>query len=413
MATPAITVDRVSKRFRLYHEKNQFLKTALLKGRRGRYEEFWALRDVSFEVAQGEAFGIIGPNGSGKSTLLKCLAQILTPDEGRLVHSGSVSALLELGAGFHPELSGRENIYLNGAILGLSRKELDRKFDEIVDFAGLERFIDSPIKSFSSGMYVRLGFAVAVNVDPDILVIDEVLAVGDENFQRKCAEKISDFRHEGRTIVLVSHGLDQVRNLCERVAWLNGGRLEAIGDPAEVIRAYAGTTHEDSQPTATGVRWGSGEVTIHEVELLDERQRPIRHCRTGDTVTLRLHFRANEPIEHPVFGVAIHTIEGVHVTGPNTRDVGLDVERIEGQGHVDLTLPSLPLLQGTYDLTTAIHDHEIAHCYDLRQPSLRFDVLRGAPAEEHGFVSLSPRWSVSVDGAVAEPVTTSRGDRRD
>ncbi|MGA0789524.1 MAG: ABC transporter ATP-binding protein, partial [Ilumatobacteraceae bacterium] len=225
MSAPAVAVHDLWKSFRLYHERNQFLKAAILRGRRARYEEFWALKDVSFEVPVGTTFGVIGSNGSGKSTLLKCLAGILVPERGSVEISGRISALLELGAGFHPELSGRENVFLNGAILGLSKKEIAARFDSIVDFAGLEDFIDTPVKNYSSGMFVRLGFAVAAHVEPEVLLVDEVLSVGDEAFQRKSAEKIEQFRREGRTIVFVSHGLGQVEQLCETVAWIDHGDL--------------------------------------------------------------------------------------------------------------------------------------------------------------------------------------------
>jgi ABC-2 type transport system ATP-binding protein len=409
VTTPAIVVDRLSKRFRLYHERNQFLKAAVLRGRRSQYEEFWALRDVSFEVYKGEAFGIIGENGSGKSTLLKCLAQILTPDAGSIRHDGSVSALLELGAGFHPELSGKENVYLNGAILGLSKKHIDRKFDEIVEFAGLERFIDTPVKNYSSGMYVRLGFAVAVNVDPDILVIDEVLAVGDENFQRKCAEKIAEFREDGRTIVLVSHGLGQVATLCDRAAWLSHGHVEAVGAPADVINSYAGAIHEDSQVSGHTTRWGSGEIRVTSIELLDGTGRSIPRCQTGDHVRLRLHFTAVDPIERPVFGIDIFTIEGVHVTGPNTRQQGVVPDVVHGTGHVDVSFDPLVLLPGTYDVTTSIHDHNVVHCFDTEHLAFRFDVLRGDPAEEAGVVSLRPRWRVESTSPSVEGARAGRG----
>jgi len=215
MSSEAVNVSGLWKNFRLYHEKNQYLKAAILRGRRARYEEFWALRGIDFTVPTGTTFGVIGSNGSGKSTLLKCLTGILMPDKGSVTVKGRISALLELGAGFHPELSGRENVFMNGAILGLSKKEITAKFDDIVEFAGLENFIDTPVKNYSSGMFVRLGFAVAAHVEPEVLLIDEVLSVGDESFQRKCAERIEQFRREGRTIVFVSHGLAQVEQLCE------------------------------------------------------------------------------------------------------------------------------------------------------------------------------------------------------
>lgn len=234
----AIVVDGVSKRFRLFHERNQTLKSAVMRGRRIVADEFWAVRDVSFEVAHGETFGLIGRNGSGKSTLLKTLARIYSPDEGRIALDGRVSSMLEVGSGFHPELSGRENIFLNGAILGLSRKQIAARFDEIVDFSGVEQFIDQPVKNYSSGMYVRLGFSVAVHTEPDILIVDEILAVGDGAFREKSRKKFLEFTGQGRTVVLVSHSLEEIRELCQRVAWLDGGRLRQLGPTDEVVAAY-------------------------------------------------------------------------------------------------------------------------------------------------------------------------------
>lgn len=236
--TAAVSVEHVSKKFRLYHERNQSLKSAVMRGRRSVHEDFWALRDVSFEVPEGSTFGLIGSNGSGKSTLLKCLAKIYYPEEGHITSHGKVAALLEVGSGFHPELTGRENIFLNGSILGMSRKEITAKFDEIVDFSGVAEFIDQPVKNYSSGMYVRLGFSVAINVDPDILVVDEVLAVGDAEFQAKCRTKFSDFRDAGKTVILVSHDMSSVKSMCDHVAWLNHGSLVASGEAESVIAQY-------------------------------------------------------------------------------------------------------------------------------------------------------------------------------
>jgi len=234
----AVVVDGVSKRFRLYRERNATLKSALMRGRASVYEEFWAVRDVSFDVPRGTTLGLIGRNGSGKSTLLKTLARILHPDEGQITMSGRVASLLEVGSGFHPELSGRENIYLNGSILGMSKKEIDSRFDEIVDFSEVRKFIDQPVKNYSSGMYVRLGFSVAVHVSPDILIVDEVLAVGDAAFKTKSKRKFAEFRDQKRTIILVSHSMPQVRALCDQVVWLDGGRVRAIGPSDEVVDAY-------------------------------------------------------------------------------------------------------------------------------------------------------------------------------
>jgi len=396
--TTAVSVEGVSKRFRLYRERNQSVKAAVLRRGRASYDDFWALRDVSLRIPAGGTFGLVGENGSGKSTLLKCLARILQPDAGRVVTTGKVAALLELGSGFHPELSGRENVFLNGSILGLSRGEITRRFDDIVGFAGLERFIDAPVKNYSSGMYVRLGFSVAINVDPDILLVDEVLAVGDESFQRRCAEKFAGFRAAGRTTVLVSHAMGQLRNLCDQVAWLEHGRVKAVGTPGNVVDDYVGEAHADrtAEPTAAGEpdrsRWGSGEARIDRVELLDAAGRPTTSVRTGDAVTVRLRWSTREPVERPVFGVAVHSLDGVEVTGPNTRDVDLVPDKIDGTGTVDLAVPRLLLLPGTYELSGAVYDYSRTHPYDHRHRVHRFDVEVGSPREEHGFTSLGGSW---------------------
>jgi ABC-type polysaccharide/polyol phosphate transport system ATPase subunit len=243
----AVRVDDVSKKFRLYHERNQTIKSAIMRGRTSVYEDFWALKDVSFDVPAGSTFGLIGSNGSGKSTLLKCLAKIYYPEQGAITALGKVAALLEVGSGFHQELSGRENVFLNGSILGMSKKEITRKFDEIVDFSGVEQFIDQPVKNYSSGMYVRLGFSIAINVDPDILVVDEVLSVGDAEFQKKCFEKFQDLRKSGKTVILVSHSMETVQSMCDQAAWLNHGHIMAVGEAEPTIRAYLGSLSGDTQ----------------------------------------------------------------------------------------------------------------------------------------------------------------------
>jgi len=237
--TTAISVNHVWKSFRLYHERNQYLKAAALRGRRARYEEFWALQDISFEVQAGESFGVVGSNGSGKSTLLKILSGVLVADKGSIARHGRLSSLLELGAGFHPELSGRENIYLNGAVLGLKRKEINALLTNIVEFAELEKFIDLPVKNYSNGMYIRLGFSVAVHVDPEILILDEVLAVGDESFQKKSRQRIERFKEEGRTILFVSHDLESVAGLCDSAIWILEGKVKSSGPAREVVDRYS------------------------------------------------------------------------------------------------------------------------------------------------------------------------------
>ncbi len=238
MTNVAVDVSHVSKKFRLYHERNQSLKSALMRGKVSHHDEFWALKDVSFQVPEGSTFGLIGGNGSGKSTLLKCLAGIYYPDEGSITSNGRIAAMLEVGSGFHPELSGRENIFLNGSILGMSRKTIEARFDDIVEFSGIGEFLDQPVKNYSSGMYVRLGFAVAIHVDPDILVVDEVLAVGDAEFQAKCNAKFGEFQKAGKTIILVTHDGNAVRNLCDHAAWLKHGELQMVGDAKTTVAAY-------------------------------------------------------------------------------------------------------------------------------------------------------------------------------
>ncbi len=245
MTESAVTVTNVSKRFRMYKERNQTIKSALMRGRTSVHEDFWALQDVDFIVPQGSTFGLIGSNGSGKSTLLKCLANIYFPDKGSIDHHGKIAAMLEVGSGFHTELSGRENIYLNGSILGMTRKEINRKIDEIIEFSGVEAFIDQPVKNYSSGMYVRLGFAIAINVDPDILIVDEVLAVGDAEFQARCLEKFAELKRKGRTVILVTHDMRTVAAMCDTVAWLNQGQLITVGKAQPTIEAYLGSLSSD------------------------------------------------------------------------------------------------------------------------------------------------------------------------
>jgi len=238
MSDWAVHVEDVSKRFRLYHERNQTLKSAILRGKTSKHEDFWALRDVTFEVKEGNTHALVGSNGSGKSTLLKCLAKIYWPTEGNIEYRGRMASLLEVGSGFHLELSGRENIYLNGSILGMSRKEIDRKFDSIVDFSGVEKFLDQPVKNYSSGMYVRLGFSIAIHVDPDILVVDEVLSVGDEEFQRKSFQKFLEFKEKGKTIILVTHTMQVVRDICDTATWINKGEMMTTGEASAVVDQY-------------------------------------------------------------------------------------------------------------------------------------------------------------------------------
>jgi ABC-2 type transport system ATP-binding protein len=388
----AVVIDHVSKQYRLYHERNQSLKATVLRGRRARYDEFLALDDVSFEVPHGVAFGLIGENGSGKSTLLKCMARILRPDGGRIETRGKVSALLELGAGFHPELSGRENVYLNGAILGLTKKQIDARFDEIVDFSGIEPFIDSPVKNYSSGMYVRLGFAIAINVDPEILLIDEVLAVGDAEFQRRCSDKITEFREEGRTIVVVSHALPSIRSLCSQVALLDHGHLVRVGSAEDVIEGYLGEVADRSALAGASVHRGSGEVLVERVEVLNGTGTAVSSVRTGAPVVFRVQYCAKRAVDDPVFDLAFHTVSGTHVSSATTRQFALRLQVPAGPGILEYNIDHLPLASGHYDIGITVHDTTMTHHLDLVDRVARFTVEPASARDEGGVVSFRGSW---------------------
>ncbi|MFN3255086.1 MAG: ABC transporter ATP-binding protein [Ilumatobacter sp.] len=390
----ALVVDHVTKTFRIHSEKASSLKQFIATGGRNRYEDFYALRDISFEVEVGSAVGIIGHNGSGKSTLLKCMAQILTPNEGSITVNKRMAALLELGAGFHPELSGRDNVFLNAAILGMARKEIAERFDEIVDFSGLHDFIDAPVKTYSSGMYVRLAFAVAINVDPDLLLIDEILAVGDVTFQQKCMEKFARFREEGRTLVLVTHDTGSVRHFCDRAIWIDHGQIKADGEPAAVIDEYnENMLGGEENPEGGGIRRGDGPIRVTSVEML-VGGRPTDRFRTGDDVTFRLHYESSRAIQKPVFAITINSLAGPVVTAPASRDVDQVPTALGGTGHVDIAIRDVPLLPGPYVLHTEITKFGRASLFDHLQNAFSFDVIAGTSAETTGFITLHPTWTI-------------------
>ena len=399
----AIKVENVSKTFRVYHDRNQSLKRRLLSGRKNRFEEFQALQDVSLEIPVGSTFGLLGKNGSGKSTLLKCIAKILAPNQGSITSHGRMAAMLEVGSGFHPELTGRENIYLNGTILEMSRAEIDRKFDEIVDFSGVERFIDQPVKNYSSGMYVRLGFSVAIHVEPEILLVDEILAVGDLDFQEKCLDKFTQFHDEGRTVVVVSHALDQMRTFCSQAAWLNNGKIVAVGNAMDVVDRYANTAHGAEKVEGGGVRFGSGEAQITKLELLGESPDSSRQAQqvsqgvrvhTNEKVTMRIHYEAKETIKRPVFGASIDTREGVWVWGYTSLDDGYVPESIpKGTGYIDIVVPRLPLRTGAYYLSASIQNFELTNIIDAWQKAVAFKVTPWAGMESAGIVTLNSHFA--------------------
>jgi lipopolysaccharide transport system ATP-binding protein len=398
VTSSAVVVSDVSKSFRIYRDRNKSLKATVIKGSRAKYDEFWALKDIDFEIPQGKTFGLLGNNGSGKSTLLKCIAQILEPNKGFITHAGRMAAMLEVGSGFHPELSGRDNVYLNGAILGMSKAEIDRKFDSIVDFSGVGDFIDQPVKNYSSGMYVRLGFAVSIHVEPDILLVDEVLSVGDMAFQEKCTEKFADLRRDGRTVVVVSHAVDQMRTFCDEAAWLLKGQLMGVGPARDVINEYADQAHNVPHPQHPGEvdagssaedqthgRFGSGEATIDRVELLDAHSEDVRQVRTGDRVTLRMHFTCHEPVEAPGYGFSIEHESGFTVWGHNNvQSDWVAGPMRQGVGSVDLVIPEFPLRPGLFRIQAGIAADRNSRTIDSLPRAVTFTVATGEPFESLG-----------------------------
>lgn len=415
----AVKIRNVSKKFRIYHEKNLNLKYAVLNFLTGKkssyYDEFWALKSINLDIKKGETIGIIGENGSGKSTLLKLIARILFPDEGYISTKGKIAALIEIGAGFHSELSGKENIYINGSILGFTKKEIDASLEEIIDFSGLERFIDNPIKTYSSGMYVRLGFSIAIHVNPDILLIDEILAVGDENFQKKCLQKINGFKNEGKTIVIVSHDLGTIENICDRVFLLDNGMIFSEGSPVDVISEYHKILYEKEEkglrleekeltqekaappeempPVSETNRWGSKEAEISSVEFFNDQDTKSDVFKTGDFMKVRIHYTAHKRIKKPVFGIAFYREDGIHINGPNTKTSNYNIDFIEGKGFIEYIIDSVPLLPGTYFFTAAIYDFSCSHAYDHWERCLRFNVIESDKIKErYGVVYILSEW---------------------
>ncbi len=402
----AIIVDGVSKKFRLQSDRAHSVKELITRRDRDAGEDaFWALQDVSLEIPQGSMYALVGHNGSGKSTLLRCIAGIYRPTAGSVRVDGRISTLLELGAGFHPDLTGRENVYMNATILGMSKKQIDAAFDDIVGFAGVEEFIDSPVKIYSSGMYVRLGFSVAVHVDPEILIVDEVIAVGDAEFQRKCFDYLYDLRRRGVTIVVVTQSTGTVEAMCDGAAWLDHGVLQLTGTGPEVAAAYMEQVNaaeraarDEVQAAAVAPAAGAGggeDVTIAGVEFIDDGGAATTAVVHRDPCTIRIHYEAVRPVRAAVVGVAVHSASGVHLTGTNTRIDGVDTGELRGTGHLDLTIDSLPLTPGEYEFTVAISDEYVQHDFDRRDRAWRLAVREGERMAPEGLVDLRGRWSVS------------------
>ncbi|WP_206447322.1 ABC transporter ATP-binding protein [Agrococcus sp. KRD186] len=357
MGEAAVEVHGVSKKFRVYHDRNQSIKATVLKGGRAKYEEFWALRDVSLEVPKGTTFGLLGLNGSGKSTLLKCIAGILQPNAGHIVTRGRMAAMLEVGSGFHPELSGRENIYLNAAILGMSDREVDAKIDSIIDFAGVERFIDHPVKNYSSGMYVRLGFSVAIHTQPELLLVDEVLAVGDKDFQAKCLGKFEELKAAGKTVVVVSHSMGTMRTFCDRAAWLEQGVLQDVGDASAIVDDYSGSGSGPGPGPQAPSSAALGDRTVHisAVRVLrPDNEEPVE-VGPAERLRIRVEFEARERILDPVFTLSITNAPRWVLHRMLSTDYGWDPGAIEpGAGAFEVEIDSLPLVAGEYDINIDI-----------------------------------------------------------
>jgi ABC-2 type transport system ATP-binding protein len=400
----AVEIDDVSKVFKLYHERGTSLKERLVKAGQARYEELDALKGISFDVAEGETVGILGRNGSGKSTLLKCICGVLQPSSGEIRVAGKLAGLLELGAGFQPELSGRDNIYLNGSMLGLSKREIDLVFDDIVGFAELEQFIDNQVKFYSSGMYVRLGFAVAVNVDPDILVIDEVLAVGDEKFQRKCLERIKQFQEMGRTIIFVSHSADQVRSICDRAVVLSHGEMIGMGNPGEAVRLFRERLLEaDGAPTAEEgppVEVDKEQkfvVRVREVSTsLSELEHPV--LESGDPFSVTAVFRIKEEIDSVVFAIEIHGAKGELLLRTDTEQLGMSTDAPLGEGSVTFEFPSWPLSDGRYDISVGAQSRLGGTVYDWRENITSVEVVYHGKAS--GLLNLPMTASLKAGGPI-------------
>ncbi len=368
-------------------------------------ESFWAVRDVSFAVEEGQSIGLVGHNGAGKSTILKLITRILEPTSGRISTRGRIAALLELGSGFHPELSGRENVFLYGSLMGFSRKEMIRKLPEIIEFSEIGPFLDTEVKHYSSGMYTRLAFAVATAVDPDILITDEVLAVGDESFQRKCIDRIYNFRRAGKTIVFVSHALDVVRSLCDVAVWLDHGEMKAYGPANEVVDAYLAdvnekerqareqTTYDADNERRERMRRGTREVEITRVQLLDQHGNERTTFRTHEPLTIRIHYVAHERIERPVFGVGINHESGPWLTGPNTGFDKYHIPVVEGPGIVDYHIPRLPFLGGRYLVSASATDWTQLHEFDVHDRMYPLIIHSDGLSQRYGMVFIEGAWS--------------------
>lgn len=409
----AIIVQGLGKQFRSYHaNRPTTLKEAVLVGLRRLkpVEHFWALRHVSFSVAPGRMVGVIGPNGAGKSTLLRLIGGVGQPDEGSVAVHGRIRALLDLGAGFHPDLTGRENVFINGVISGLTRQEVARRFDAIVDFAELEAFIDSPLRTYSTGMQMRLGFAIAVHTDPEILLIDEVLAVGDLAFQRKCLERIAQFKVQGCTVLLVSHDVSAVRRLCDDVLWLRRGEVAAFGPTHIVVGQYEAEmsaetrrrtpvqqpvrhTPEGRELRINENRFGSMEMELTAVQLVGPAGQPVAEIDSGMPLSIEIEYVAHQPIVEPIFGVTISREDGTICYDTSTQAAGIHLPIVEGAGRVLFGADRLDLIGEQYYVDVGVYEREWAYAYDYHWHV--YPLLVRATRGEKGIVHPPHQWDVS------------------
>ncbi|RKD32270.1 ABC transporter ATP-binding protein [Thermohalobacter berrensis] len=419
-----IKVKDVWKKYKIYHDKGSTLKERILFKNRNRYEERWALKGIDLDIKKGETVGLIGENGSGKSTLLKLLTKIIYPNKGEIEIKGKVSSLLELGAGFHPDMTGRENIYMNASIFGLTKEEIDKKLDDIISFSGLEDFIDNPVRTYSSGMYMRLAFSVAINVDADILLIDEVLAVGDTSFQKKCIEKMVELKNKGVTIVFVSHDNNMVKRLCDKAIWLKNGNIASQGIVKDVINNYLDHLNtksnikctedskneinstnnqviserevsiekeevKDIKPANKNKRWGNKYVEILQVDMFDKDNKSKHIFISGETVRISIKYKVNKKVDDVVFGIGIFRDDEVCCYGTNTFIDNYKIDKLTGR--IDVEIDNLNLITGKYYLDVAVHD-KFGLPYDYIKKILSFNVE--TRTEEIGVVRLAHKWHI-------------------
>jgi len=379
--TEAIVVDNVSKVFRISTTPVTSLKERLLGMGRSHYKEFPALTDVEFTISQGETVGILGHNGSGKSTLLKCIAGILTPTSGQVLARGRLASLLELGAGFHPDLTGRENVFINAAFLGMPRKEIANRFDEIVDFAGLEQFIDEPVKHYSSGMYVRLAFAVAVNLDPDVLLVDEVLAVGDEVFQLKCMSRIKQFQDEGRTIVLVTHAPETVRQVCDRAIVLDHGNLVIDDEPGKAIRVFREYIHGTSQTAVDTKALVDSPLAVGDVQIHHDHESVRRHVHVGESVWVDIDITTTRRVDDAVLDLEVTDNEGRVLYHVDTDSLDARIAPIDGNGSIRIDIGRIGLLDGEFPINLKLIERSTGRMLDWKERAASFEVLNTTRAD--------------------------------